>query len=147
MIRDINKEDKDIFIQMVKDFFSSDAVLHDIPASHISKTFKEVTSDSPYAKAYIIEENKQVAGYGLVSLTYSNEAGGMVVWIEELYILNQFRGLGLGNEFIDYIHARFPNAKRFRLELSESNKAAQRLYRRKGFSPLNYVQMVSDKDN
>lgn len=41
---------------------------------------------SPYVAAYIAEHQGAPAGYGLVSLTYSNEAGGLVVWLEELYI-------------------------------------------------------------
>ena len=145
MIREIESRDRDKFIAMVKKFFSSEAVLHDIPASHIQQTFEEVIADSPYAKAYIIEDNGETAGYGLLSLTYSNEAGGMVVWIEELYIMKQFRGKGLGNQFIDFINREYAQqAKRIRLEIVDSNKSAERLYRRKGYAPLDYVQMVHE---
>ena len=145
MIREIVSEDKDMFISMVTEFFSSEAVLHDIPPSHIIKTYKEVTSDSPYAKAYIFQANNETAGYGLVSFTYSNEAGGLVVWIEELYIRNEFRGYGLGNKFIDFIHTEYSDTvKRFRLELLKSNVSAERLYLRKGYKPLEYLQMVHD---
>lgn len=145
MIREIESRDREKFIAMVKEFFSSEAVLHDIPTSHIEQTFKEVIADSPYAKAYIIEDNDETAGYGLLSLTYSNEAGGMVVWIEELYIMKQFRGKGLGNHFIDFINRAYcEQAKRIRLEIVHSNKSAERLYRRKGYAPLDYVQMVYD---
>lgn len=146
MIRELRTEDKDNFISMVKDFYTSDAVLHSIPDENIYNTFKEVTLGSPYAKAYIIEEQGKTAGYGLISLTFSNEAGGLVLWIEELYILEEFRGLGLGSKFLDFIEKEYSSCtKRLRLELIESNKAAQSLYIKKGYTQLDYTQMVRDK--
>jgi GNAT superfamily N-acetyltransferase len=145
MIRKIENRDREIFIKMVKEFFDCEAVLHTIPLRNIEKTFTEVISGSPYAKAYIIEDNDETAGYGLISLTYSNEAGGMVVWIEELYILDKFRGIGLGKEFLDFIYREFAGkAKRIRLELVKGNKSAARLYRHKGYQPFEYLQMVRE---
>ena len=145
MIRELRKEDKEIFISMVKDFYDSEAVLHTIPTENILNTFKEVVSCSPYAKAYMIEEQEEAAGYGLISLTYSNEVGGLVVWIEELYIRHKFRGLGLGSSFLEFIEREFSDkAKRFRLEISKANESVQRVYSRQGYTPLDYLQMVYD---
>lgn len=145
MIRELRKEDKDLYISMVKDFYDSEAVLHNIPIGNILNTYHEIVSCSPYVKAYLIEEQKETAGYGLISLTYSNEAGGLVVWIEELYILQKFRGLGLGGRFLDFVETEFSSkAKRFRLEIAKTNKSSQRLYLRKGYTSLEYLQMVYD---
>ena len=145
MIRELRKEDKDLYISMVKDFYDSEAVLDNIPMENILNTYNEIVSSSPYVKAYLIEEEEETAGYGLISLTYSNEAGGLVVWIEELYIIEKFRGLGLGSKFLNFIETKFSGeAKRFRLEISKTNKSAQRLYLREGYRPLEYLQMVND---
>lgn len=144
MIRKIHREDREAFIRMVEEFYNSEAVLHQIPQEYIHKTFHEVISSSPYAQAFIIEGDNTPAGYGLISLTYSAEAGGLVVLIEELYIRSEFRGLGLGSKFLDYIHAQFAEAKRFRLELTKTNQSAARLYQRKGYKALEYLQMVND---
>lgn len=145
MLRELKEKDRAIFLQMVNDFYNSDAVLHSIPMSNIEKTFKEVMSNSPFTKAYIIEEKEQIAGYGLLSLTYSNEVGGMVVWIEELYIQKEFRGLGLGSIFLDFVKEKYgKQAKRLRLELEPNNTSAENLYLRKGYKQLDYKQMVND---
>ena len=42
MIRKIKPTDRDFYINSVKAFYSSDAVLHDIPTEHITKTFDEL---------------------------------------------------------------------------------------------------------
>lgn len=145
MIRELIKEDKDSFISMVSSFYKSEAVLHDIPKESIINTFNEIVSHSPYAKAYIIENNGQTAGYGLLSSSYSSEAGGMVIWIEELFIRDEFRGYGLGREFLHFIKSEFSSkAKRIRLELTKSNESALRLYLSNGYEPLEYMQMVYD---
>jgi ribosomal protein S18 acetylase RimI-like enzyme len=138
-------EDKELFLKMVKDFYNSDSVLHKIPIENALETFYEVTSDSPYARAYIFESNRIVTGYGLVSITYSNEVGGKVLWLEELYIRNKYRNLGLGGNFLDYLHKKFKNkVKRFRLELTADNYVAKGLYLKRGFKTLKYVQMIND---
>lgn len=145
MIRELRKEDRDVFISMVKEFYTSEAVLHSIPETNIIKTFNEVIASSPYAKAYIIEENNKTAGYGLIALSYSNEAGGLVVWLEEIYIKEDHRGMGLGSKFLDFIYEEFSGkAARFRLEICKGNKSAQKLYNRKGYIELDYMQMIND---
>lgn len=145
MFRELKEDDKEAFISMVKEFYISDAVLHTIPESNIINTFQEALSKSPYMKAYIVEHKKDMAGYGLISLTYSNEVGGLVVWLEELYIKDGYRGLGLGGEFLDFIKSKYSKrAKRFRLEISEANIGISELYRGKGYKTLDYIQMVQD---
>ena len=145
MIRKINENDKDIFIEMVSEFFSSPAVLHNIPKKNIQNTYNELINDSPYTTAYIAEFNDKVAGYIMISITYSNEAGGIVIWLEEIYIREEFQNKGLGTEFINFIKQEYPDAKRFRLEVEHDNVGAVKLYRKLGFEILPYMQMIIDK--
>lgn len=81
----------------------------------------------------------------VLAKTYSHECGGMVLWIEEIYIAPEFRGNGLGKEFFDYLETEYKSVSRFRLELEPGNEKAERLYRRLGFEPLDYRQMVKEK--
>lgn len=138
MIRKIRESDKAEYIKMAKDFYNSDAVLSPIPISNFELTFNELMQSDRYAEAYIFESDKTVAGFGLIAKTFSQEAGGMVVWIEEIYVKKDFRGKGLGSEFINFIKANVP-AKRYRLETEPENLAAQRLYLRHSFNPLEYI--------
>lgn len=145
MIRIIDKKDKDIFIEMVSEFFSSPAVLHNIPIENIQNTFNELISDSPYTKAYIAEFNNEVAGYIMISITYSNEAGGIAILLEEIYIRDEFQNKGIGTELINFIKQEYPDAKRFRLEVESDNIGAVKLYKKLGFKKLPYMQMIIDK--
>ena len=65
MIRKIKPTDRDFYINSVKAFYSSDAVLHDIPTEHITKTFDELMKSDTYIECYIFEKENQKAGYAL----------------------------------------------------------------------------------
>lgn len=145
MIRKVNNKDKNIYIEMAKQFYCSEAVLHNIPDANFYKTFDEVTLNSPYADAYIYEHNGKVAGYVLVSITYSNESGGLVLWIEEIYILPEYQGNGFGKELLAFIEDTYKDkCVRIRLEVEKLNQKAIDLYQKSGYSQLEYLQMYKE---
>lgn len=142
MIREIKSDDKIDFIKMCMDFYNTDGVDHSIPVSNMEKTFNLLMEGLDFAKAYVCEKNNKTVGYILLALTYSNEAGGMVVWIDEIYVKPEFRSQGIGSELIDFVIDKYKdNAARFRLEITESNMGAKKLYLSKGFTDLSYRQM------
>lgn len=145
MIKKIDKNDKDIFISLAKEFYSSPAVLHSIPDSHFSRTFEELTASNTYTQGYLFYNKNQVAGYALIAKTFSQEAGGFVIWIEELYIKPEFQNNGFGTEFFKYLErTRSDDTKRLRLEVDNGNVKAAALYKRLGFTLLEYKQYIKD---
>ena len=142
MIREIKSDDKIDFIKMCMDFYNTDGVDHSIPVSNMEKTFNLLMEGLDFAKAYVCEKNNKTVGYILLALTYSNEAGGMVVWLDEIYVKPEFRSQGIGSELIDFVIEKYKNKiSRFRLEITESNIGAKKLYLSKGFKDLSYRQM------
>ena len=143
-IRKITAADREIYISMAKDFYTSPAVLENIPEENITRSFCEFLGGTPYGDAFVFEENGSVIGYGVLAYTYSQEAGGKVVWLEEIYVLSAYRGRGYGSEFIDFVLKEIP-AARYRLETEPENEKAAALYRRKGFDLFEYVNYRMDK--
>lgn len=145
MFRFVTKNDKSNLKNMMQEFYVSPAVHAPVPDSNFDKTFDQLMLQSPYAEAYIFEHHNSPAGYALLAKTWSNEAGGLVIWIEELYIREDYRGLGLGGEFLRYVKEFYHDkAARLRLEVEESNTGAIRLYSRIGYDSLPYAQMIID---
>ena len=145
MIRRFAPEDRNVFLEMCSEFYQTQAVDHAIPRSMMEENFGTVIKGSPYVDGVIIEKDGKPAGYGLISLTYSGEAGGLCVILEEIYIREEHRGGGLGQEFFAWAEEQYPEARRFRLEVTPSNERAMALYRRLGFKPLEYVPMVRER--
>ena len=100
---------------------------------------------SPYADCLIAEdETGAPCAYMLVSLTWSNEAGGLCVWLEELMVNESMRGKGIGSKMIAAVHEKYNAAARYRLEVTAENPRAAALYRLLGFEELPYTQMIMD---
>ena len=129
------------FIDMNRDFYNSEAVLHSIPAVHAHRTADLLEKGTPFADAFMIMESETIIGYVLLAITYSNEAGGIVVWIDELYIKPDYRGRGHGGAAVRALSEKYRDAARFRLEISPENESVQKLYRKCGYENLAYSQM------
>lgn len=145
MIRGVEPRDREEWLLMTEAFYKSPAVEHDIPCSYREKTFSLILKGTPFAKGLMLEADGKVAGYALLALTYSQEAGGDVVWIEEIYVKKEYRNRGLGHELFLWLEENFPDAARFRLEVEEENEGAVKLYSSLGYRFLPYSQMIKDK--
>lgn len=146
MIHRLTEKDKQVYIEMAKEFYHSDAVLHPIPDEHFEHTAKEALRSDVYAGIYLFESDGETAGYGLTAKTFSQEAGGIVIWIEEIYIREKHRSKGLGREFFEFLEQQYKDsAVRFRLEVEPDNKRAMSLYEKLGYKKLDYIQMVREK--
>lgn len=143
MIREIRADDREEYLKMAEAFYSTDAVLSPVPTENFEHTFNEMLESDRYAVGYIFEVDEAIAGYALLAKTFSQEAGGMVVWIEELYVKQEFRSKGLGTQFFEFLESNYgTTAKRYRLEVERENEGAVRLYERQGFRFFPYDQMV-----
>lgn len=141
-IREIRREDEQVFLRMAHAFYHSPAVLHAVPKENFQKTFEKLMEASPYQKGYLFEWDGAAAGYALLALTWSNEAGGNVVWIEEAMVLEAFRGKGIFKIFFNFLKREYRDAARIRLEVEKDNLRARKLYASLGFEELPYLQMV-----
>lgn len=145
MIRKLNHNDKENYLILAKEFYASDAVLHDIPSIYIEATFDEMMRSDVYAQGYAFEVDGEMAGYALLAKTFSQEAGGLVLWLEELYVREPYRGCGLGSEFFAFLdQKRQEGITRIRLEVEEENEKAVELYQKMGFNWLDYRQLVKE---
>ena len=145
IIRDISPQDRCLYFQMAKDFYHSDATLFSITTEKLEATFNQALAKSPFLKLLFMEKNKEVLGYSLLAFYWSNEAGGMVTQLEELYILPEYRGNQLGSQFLAWLLTTYtPKTTRFRLEVCGCNIGAQKLYEKYGFQKLEYIQMIKD---
>ncbi len=145
ILRPVGAEHRETYLALVDAFYHSPAVMHAIPQSYMERTFEAIVAESPYTDAFLMENPAgDCMGYVLLSKTFSQEAGGEAVWIEELYVLPAYQGQGLGTRVFGCLWQLYPNCRRFRLEVEPDNEGAIRLYQRMGFTVLPYGQMVRD---
>jgi len=88
-----------------------------------------------FGGAWIIDLDGAAAGYVVVLLGYSLEFGGRFGLLDELYVAENFRGMGLGTQAIAFAgeQCRARGWRALRLEVGQKNLRAQSLYQWSGF--------------
>ncbi len=147
MIRKMIKKDEKEFIKLAEMFYKSDAVLQPIPRINHIDAFNEIMRSDVYLEGYIFEFEDKPVGYAITAKSYSQEAGGLVLWIDELFILDEYCSQGIGKEFFSYLKSVLDTSiVRLRLEVESSNERAVEFYKKLGFDILEYDQMYKDTD-
>ena len=145
--RPITAADETDFYTMAEEFYHSDAVLHPIPAEYHRRAFAEMMRSGQYLSGYIFTDGDNTAGFAVTNRMMQHEAGGVMVWVEDLYIRPAYRGQGLGSRFLAWLEAQLRgDAVMLRLETEPENERAQELYYRLGYENLNYLQMIKRLD-
>ncbi|HUK50001.1 MAG TPA: GNAT family N-acetyltransferase, partial [Terriglobales bacterium] len=130
------------FKRMCTALYREDAVDEEINLRKISKTVRELHQNPCKGLIIIFEENAVIAGYSILIFYWSNEFGGNVLHIDELYVKPEFRRRGIATEFFQYISRTFKDQiVAFQLEVTPSNKTARSHYQRLGFVKTRNVHL------
>lgn len=139
-IRKMTFADKTDVIEMMMVFYASDAVLTNGSEKIFSDDIDTCAGESPYLEGYIFEDAENIQGYAMVAKSFSTECGKPCIWIEDLYIKDEYRGMGIGNLFMEFIAKKYQDSI-LRLEVDKENKRAIGLYEKNGFTILPYIGM------
>ena len=139
-IRKITEADSKVVFEMMRVFYSSAAVYTNGSDEIFKNDIENCLRDNPYLEGYVFESTGSVIGYAMAAKSFSTEFGKRCIWIEDLYIKEEYRGYGIGKTFLDFIEARYADAI-LRLEVEEENERAVKLYKGCGFTTLPYMEM------
>ena len=92
-------------------------------------------ADASLGRVWLIRSGSDVAGYVVLTLSYSVELGGRYAFIDELFVARGYRGRGIGGAVLRLVatEARALGVAALSLEVTRSNDTARRLYERNGF--------------
>lgn len=143
MIRDMLEKDRVAVLEMMRVFYSSDAVLSNGSEEIFGADIDNCVSQSPYVEGYIFEDAGLIQGYAMAAKSYSTEFGKPCIWIEDIYIKDEYRGQGIGSCFFRYIEEKYPKAV-LRLEVEPENERAVSVYENCGFEVIPYMEMKKE---
>ena len=140
IIRKMVEGDRTIIFQMMKEFYSSPAVFTNGSDDIFENDIDNCINDNPYLEGYVVEEDNKILGYTMIAKSFSTEFGKPCIWIEDIYLLEECRGKGIGMKVLDFIEKKYPHHL-LRLEAEEENVNAVKLYRKFGFNELPYLEL------
>ena len=140
IIRGMEKKDRSYVIEMMRVFYASPALLSNGSEEIFEADVDNCIGECSYLEGYIFENAEDIQGYAMVAKSFSTEFGKPCIWIEDIYIKDEYRGLGIGSSFLNYIERKYPNSV-FRLEVETENERAVKVYNKCGYEILSYMEM------
>lgn len=125
---------------MMRTFYASPAVLTNGSEEIFQNDIEACIGESPYLEGFVFTEAGKAVGYGMIAKSFSTEYGRPCVWIEDLYLMPQCRGQGVGSRFFALLEQQYPHSI-LRLEVEEENTRAVQVYRKNGFDVMPYMEM------
>mgnify|MGYP000862265249 FL=1 len=145
MFRKMQPGDREQYHVLATEFYNTDAILTAPDEALFEASFQEMMRRDTYLEGFILEHEGECAGYAILAKYFSPELGGLLLWVDELYIRPAYRSLGLGSAFLSHVQEKYADrAKRIRLEVDVDNERAISLYHDLGFEVLPYQQMTLD---
>ena len=139
-IRIMKEEDREAVLDMMRVFYASPAVLSNGSEEIFQADIDSCISDSPYLEGYVFEDEGALFGYGMIAKSFSTEFGKPCIWIEDIYMKEEYRGQGVGSAFIRLVEESYPDHV-YRLEAEEENERAIHVYKKNGFEVLPYLEL------
>jgi GNAT superfamily N-acetyltransferase len=133
--------------------FEAQLLEHDIVTGRddLKSAVQTVAAEPRYGFILVASEvDGEPVGVAYASCLLSLEHGGISGWLEELYVLPQWRNIGIGSQLITAVitHARELGWRAIDLEIESSHRRAISLYARHQFTPLSrtrYVRPLRDE--
>ena len=107
------------------------------------RALEAILSDPSRATLFVAREQGRVVAMAALHYTISTAEGGKSAWFEDLCVLPEMRGKGIGPALLDFVLERRSSQGVLRVTLltDGDNARAQALYRKLGFKPSSMLMM------
>ncbi len=144
-IKKMEQRDTNEVFEMMREFYDSPAILHDVSEEVLMRDIDACTSDNPYMEGLVFRAHGGIAGYAMLAKSFSTEFGGICIWIEDLYMKPEYRGGGIGTQFFGYLEKTYQGkAVLLKLEVERGNTWAIEVYKKCGYRELPYMEMIKE---
>jgi len=129
--------------RMIHALYVEDPVDELITDKKISKTVTQLHKKPCKGRIIIFEEDNVIVGYSILIFYWSNEYGGNILHIDELYVKPEHRERGVATCFFKHIAQTYRDKiVAIKLEVSPSNTKAMNYYRKMGFKKTRNVHLT-----
>jgi len=135
MYRAMKPVDRDIVRGMIRTLYDTlHAPVGYMTDQKIDATFAQVQRQTGYLELDVFEVDANVVGYALLFKFWYSEFGGMILNIDELFVLPDFRDRGIASHYLSTLAKQKSDYVALSLEVLPQNEKALALYKRIGFS-------------
>jgi GNAT superfamily N-acetyltransferase len=132
--RQATATDLDGLIRLQTDYYREDGYPHRLQPAR--EAWSTLLTDGSRGRVWVVESSPgELVAYLVVTFGYSLEFLGRDAFVDELYVVESWRGRGLGQEALDVAQAacRDLGVHALHLEVENTKHRVAALYRRSGF--------------
>ena len=119
---------------MVQAFYRECQPGVEVAPQQVLSTVQELAADKGKGSFFVFECEGEPAGYAILIRYWSNELGGTVLVVDELFVEPSRRGKGIAGDFLGLLRKVAPEGTRaLQAEVGRANRRAQGLLRKAGF--------------
>lgn len=128
-----DRSDTELVLSFIEDFHKFGGLPFDGQA--IRKALENLIEDSSLGYAWLIYAGEVAVGYAVLCLGYSLEFHGRDAFIDELYIIEDYRRRGIGTQALEFLEktCRSIGVNALHLEVDRDDLAAQAFYRKAAY--------------
>ena len=136
-LRPASETDVDLILQLVRELAEYERLSHEVVANE-SLLQDSLFGERQVAEVVIAEHRGKPAGFALFFHNFSTFLGRPGIYLEDIFVRAEFRGLGIGKTLLSYLAATARERGCGRLEWSvlDWNDPAIRFYRSLGAKPM-----------
>ncbi|MCK5105815.1 MAG: GNAT family N-acetyltransferase [Cyclobacteriaceae bacterium] len=114
----------------------------ELTKSVLESGVKAVFDEDSKGAYYVAEVDGTVVGSLLTTYEWSDWRNGQILWIQSVYVANEFRGKGIYRNMYEYIKNKVRDHKLdfkgIRLYVDKTNGVAQKVYKKLGMENHHY---------
>jgi ribosomal protein S18 acetylase RimI-like enzyme len=123
----------EMLVAMMRELYAYDGLAFDEAIAR--RALMGVIDNETFGRVFLIRLGNEVAGYAVLTFGYSLEFHGRDAFVDELYLLDKYRGRGIGKRALQLLTEVCVNegVSALHLEVERENTSAQAVYRNFGF--------------
>ena len=130
-------------LSMMQALYAEDEPASEADFRRFPATIDLVLREPGRGRIILFRESGSLVGYALLIPYWSNEFGGTLLFVDELYVNPEARSRGIGRRFFELLSNEPPFAAvAIALEVSPRNTRARALYESLGFIPRANAQLT-----
>ena len=135
--RDAELSDSNLIMTFIRELAIYEKLEHEVVAQ-VEDIQESLFGDNPKAFCIIAESDGKPCGFCLCFYNYSTFLGKAGIYIEDLFVLPEYRGNGAGRGFFKYLatKAQKENCGRVQWSVLNWNEPSINFYKAMGASPL-----------
>jgi len=123
--------------EMMRRLYEEDRGDFEVDNSRFAPNIEHLITHPSTGQIVLFLKDSELRGYALLVPYWSNEFGGTLLFVDELFVVPEFRNRGIGRGFFSYVEQEPPfKPVALGLAVNPGNGRARRLYESLGFVEL-----------